>query len=74
MLWVNLGLRGLIVGVTLVAISIRVPELIPTGRIVALLALQMSGVLVVTWFGCPSPARALRTEQTPPGLHRRLSP
>jgi ABC-type dipeptide/oligopeptide/nickel transport system permease component len=50
MLWVNLGLIGLIVAVTIVLISIRAPQLVPATRILAPLALQVSGVLVVTWF------------------------
>jgi ABC-type dipeptide/oligopeptide/nickel transport system permease component len=50
MLWVNLGLIGLIVAVAIVLISIRTPQLLPAGRILAPLALQISGVLVVTWF------------------------
>jgi ABC-type dipeptide/oligopeptide/nickel transport system permease component len=49
-LWVNLGLMVLIVAVAIVLISIRVPRLVPAGKIVAPLALQISGVLVVTWF------------------------
>ncbi len=50
MLWVNLGLICLIVAVTIVLISIRAPKLVPAARILAPLALQISGVLVVTWF------------------------
>jgi ABC-type dipeptide/oligopeptide/nickel transport system permease component len=50
MLWVNLGLGGLIIAVAVVLISIRVPKLGPAAKIVAPLALQISGVLVVTWF------------------------
>src|SRR6267143_1297180 len=50
MLWVNLGLIGLIVAVAIVMISIRAPRLVPAGRILAPLGLQISGVLVVTWF------------------------
>jgi ABC-type dipeptide/oligopeptide/nickel transport system permease component len=50
MLWVNLGLIGLILAAAIVLILIRVPQLVPGGRIVAALALQISGVLVVTWF------------------------
>src|ERR1700681_2488036 len=50
MLWVNLGLVGLIIAVALVLISIRVPKLVSAGKIVTPLALQISGVLVVTWF------------------------
>ena len=50
MLWVNLGLIGLIVGLTIVLISIRAPQLVPAGRIVGPFALQISGVLVITWF------------------------
>jgi peptide/nickel transport system permease protein len=49
-LWVNLGLMGLIVGVAIVLISIRMPQLGQPGRILAPLALQISGVLLVTWF------------------------
>jgi oligopeptide transport system permease protein len=49
-LWVNLGLTGLIVAVAFVLISIRMPGLVPPGRIVVPLTLQISGVLVVTWF------------------------
>ena len=50
MLWVNLGLIGLIVALAIVLIMIRVPQLVPAGRILATLAIQISGVLVVTWF------------------------
>jgi ABC-type dipeptide/oligopeptide/nickel transport system permease component len=50
MLWVNLGLIGLIVALAIVLIMIRVPQLVPAGRILATLAFQISGVLVVTWF------------------------
>jgi ABC-type dipeptide/oligopeptide/nickel transport system permease component len=49
-LWVNLGLVGLIIAAAIGVISIRTPQIIPAGRIVAALALQISGVLVVTWF------------------------
>jgi hypothetical protein len=47
---VNVGLSGLIVAMAIVLISIRTPQLVPAGRIPAALALQISGVLVVTWF------------------------
>jgi ABC-type dipeptide/oligopeptide/nickel transport system permease component len=50
MLWVNLGLVGLTGAGAIVLISTRVPQLVPAGRILAPLALQVSGVLVVTWF------------------------
>jgi ABC-type dipeptide/oligopeptide/nickel transport system permease component len=50
MMWVNLGLISLIVAAGIGLISIRIPELVPAGRVVAALALQISGVLVVTWF------------------------
>src|SRR6202521_4157581 len=50
MLWVNLGLIALIIAAGIALISIRTPQIVPVGRIVATLALQISGVLVVTWF------------------------
>ncbi len=49
-LWVNLGLIGLIVAVAIGLISIRAPQLVPAGKIFATLFLQISGVLLVTWF------------------------
>ena len=50
MLWVNLGLVSLILALATVLISLRVPQVVPAGRIVAGLALQICGVLIVTWF------------------------
>ena len=49
MLWVNLGLIALFVALAISLISARAPHVAPAGRIFATLALQISGVLVVTW-------------------------
>jgi ABC-type dipeptide/oligopeptide/nickel transport system permease component len=49
-LWINLGLIGLIIAAAITLISSRTPQLIPAGRILTPLALQISGVLLVTWF------------------------
>jgi oligopeptide transport system permease protein len=65
MLWVNLALIGLIIAVAVGLISIRAPELVPAGRIVAPLALQISGVLVVTWF-LVARGQTLATSLPPP--------
>lgn len=49
MLWLNLGLIAFILAAAIGVISVGSPNHIPGGRIAATLALQISGVLVVTW-------------------------
>ena len=50
MVWVNLGLIGLILALAIGLTGLFRPQLWPVGRILAVLALQLSGILIVTWF------------------------
>lgn len=50
MLWINLGLIALVLAATIGLISVRAPAFVPVGRVGATLALQIAGVLMVTWF------------------------
>ena len=50
MLWVNLALIALIVAAAMALISSRAPQHFPVGRIIATLALQISGIVAITWF------------------------
>jgi ABC-type dipeptide/oligopeptide/nickel transport system permease component len=50
MLWVNLALIALIVAAAMALISSQTPRGFPAGRIIATLALQISGVVAITWF------------------------
>ena len=50
MLWVNLALIALVVAAAMALISSRSSHGLPAGRIIATLALQISGVVAITWF------------------------
>jgi hypothetical protein len=49
MLWLNLSLIALIVSLVVAIVFARSPRLWTSGRIVALFAFQLSGILLVTW-------------------------